>query len=244
MDPSLYHRFFEVEERHWWFVARQQIVLDVVRRVLGPGNGRPALDVGCGTGAFLKELSTEWRGWGTDTSDLAVDYAQRRGCERVLRCTLDSFPHPGERFELITALDVIEHIDDDVTVLRQMGGLLTPAGRVVVTVPAYPWLWSKHDDVNHHCRRYTRSTLERSLVAAGLDIEEITYFNTLLFPLALVQRFVAKLTGALLDDGLTVPAGWMNATLKSVFAYERHLVGRVGLPFGLSLMAVARRGRE
>ena len=85
MDPTLYHKFFEVEERHWWFVARQRIVLDVIRRSLGAGQGRPALDVGCGTGAFLKELSKEWEGWGTDTSELAVEYAKRRGLERVFR---------------------------------------------------------------------------------------------------------------------------------------------------------------
>ncbi len=241
MDPTLYHKFFEVEERHWWFVARQRIVLDVIRRSLGAGQGRPALDVGCGTGAFLKELSKEWEGWGTDTSELAVEYAKRRGLERVFRCTLDAFPHVHKRFELITALDVIEHIDDDVAVLRQMGGLLTPAGKIEVTVPAYPWLWSKHDDMNHHCRRYTRHTLQRSLTAAGLHIEHNTYLNTFLFPLALVQRVVANATGALIDDGLIVPAGWMNSTLESVFAFERHLVGHVRMPFGLSLLSVASR---
>jgi SAM-dependent methyltransferase len=240
MDPSLYHRFFEVEDRHWWFVARQRIVLDVIHRVLGPGNGRPALDVGCGTGAFLKELSGSWNAWGMDTSELAIEYARRRGLTQLVRGTLEAYPHPEHRFDLITALDVIEHIQDDVAVLRQMRDRLTSGGTIIVTVPAHPWLWSAHDEINHHHRRYTRRTLRSSIEAAGLRIEHLGPFNTLLFPLALAQRAVARVTGRLFDDGLTVPSGWLNGTLRSIFELERHAVGQVPLPFGLSLIAVAR----
>ena len=241
MDPSLYHRFFEVEDRHWWFAARQRIVLDVIRRSLGPGKGRRALDVGCGTGAFLKELTVEWEGWGTDTSELAIGYAKKRGLDRLSQGTLDALPKEASQFDLLTALDVIEHIADDVAVLRKMAGLLTREGRLIVTVPAYPWLWSRHDEVNHHCRRYTRATLERSLNAAGFAIEHITYFNTFLFPLAVTQRAIAIVTGSLIDDGLTVPPAWLNAALRSLFSCERHVVGRMRMPFGLSLMAVVRK---
>lgn len=241
MDPSLYHRFFEVEDRHWWFVARQRIVREIIRRLLGPGNGRPALDVGCGTGAFLQDLSKEWNAWGIDTSELAIEYARRRGLTRLALGTLEEFPHPGERFDLITALDVIEHIQDDVSVLRQMGGRLAPGGTIIVTVPAHPWLWSAHDEINHHFRRYTRRSLTNSIEGAGLRVDHVSPFNTLLFPLALAQRAVARVTGKLLDDGLTVPSGWLNVSLRSIFELERHAIGRVGLPFGLSLIAVARK---
>ncbi|HAV23307.1 MAG: hypothetical protein A2X67_10135 [Ignavibacteria bacterium GWA2_55_11] len=241
MDSSLYHRFFEIEEKHWWFVSRQRIVLDVIRWQFGPGLQRPALDVGCGTGVFLKELSKEWEGWGTDTSELAVEYTKKRGLERVFQCTLDAFPRPEKRFKLITALDVIEHIDDDVEVLQQMLGLLAPDGKIIVTVPAYPWLWSQHDEINHHRRRYTRATLLESLNAAGCHVEHITYMNTLLFPLALVQRGAAKLTGTLVDDGLTVPAPLINDVLEFAFTLERYFVPTISLPFGLSLLAVARK---
>jgi SAM-dependent methyltransferase len=241
MDPSLYHRFFEVEDRHWWFVARQRIVLDLIRRSLGPANGRAALDVGCGTGAFLKELSSDWNAWGTDTSELAIEYAKRRGLTQLASGTLNEFRPPVKAFDLITALDVIEHIEDDVTVLRQMGDQLSADGAIIITVPAHPWLWSSHDEINHHFRRYTRRTLRRAIEAAGLRVEYLSPFNTLLFPLALVQRAIARLTRQLLDDGLTVPAPWLNGTLRSIFAMERHAVGHVGLPFGLSLLAVVRK---
>lgn len=241
MDPSLYHRFYEVEDRHWWFVARQRIVRDLIRRTLGPGRGRPALDVGCGTGAFLKELSSDWNAWGTDTSELAIEYARRRGLSQLALGTLDDLKAPVDSFELITALDVIEHIEQDVEVLRQMKDRLSPAGTIIVTVPAHPWLWTSHDEINHHHRRYTRKTLAASLTAAGLRIEYLSYFNALLFPLALVQRAIARVTGKLLDDGLTVPAGWLNKSLRTIFAQERHAAGRVRMPFGLSLIAVVRR---
>jgi SAM-dependent methyltransferase len=241
VDPSLYHRFFEVEDRHWWFVARQRIVLDLIGRRSGPGRGRPALDVGCGTGAFLKDLSSRWNAWGIDTSELAIEYARRRGLTQLALGTLEEFRPASGSFDLITALDVIEHIQDDVAVLRQMGERLSPGGMIIVTVPAHPWLWSAHDEINHHHRRYTRHTLADAVSAAGLQLDYLGYFNCLLFPLALVQRAVARLTGKLLDDGLTVPSGWLNASLRSVFALERHAVGRIPLPFGLSLIAVIRK---
>jgi SAM-dependent methyltransferase len=155
--------------------------------------------------------------------------------------TLEGSRFPVENFELITALDVIEHIDDDVTVVRQMGDRLSPRGAIIITVPAHPWLWSSHDEINHHVRRYTRQTLRQAIEAAGLRVEYLSYFNTLLFPLALVQRAFARLTGRRLDDGLTVPAAWLNGTLRWIFALERHAVGRVELPFGLSLLAVVRK---
>ncbi len=222
-------------------MARQRIVLDLIRRTLGPGNSRPALDVGCGTAAFLKALSEEWKGWGLDTSELAVEYARRRGLSNVVQGTLDDLPNHEQRFDLITALDVIEHIENDEAVLREMGGRLTNGGSIVITVPAYPWLWSAHDEINHHYRRYTRETLTAAISSAGLRVEYVSYFNTLLFPLALIQRALARLTGRLIDDGLTVPAGWLNRTLQRVFESERHLVGTMSLPFGLSLVAVVRR---
>lgn len=241
MDPSLYHRFFEVEDLHWWFVARQRIVLDVVHRRLGSGNGRLALDVGCGTGAFLKALSVEWNGWGIDTSELAVEYARRRGLLHIAQRTLEELSLYDPPFELITALDVIEHVQDDVALLREMRARLAPGGTIIVTVPAYPWLWSAHDEINHHFRRYTASTLRASLDAAGLHVEYLSYFNTVLFPLALIQRGIAQITGRLIDDGLTVPAGWINGGLQAVFASERHTVGCLRQPFGLSLIAILKR---
>jgi hypothetical protein len=135
---------------------------------------------------------------------------------------------------------VLEHIDDDVASLRRLGALLGDDGRILLTVPAMPFLWSSHDELHHHKRRYTRASLQAATKAAGLRVEHIGYFNALLFPLALAQRMLAKLTGSRQPiDALPSPT--VNGVLRSIFASERHLVGRVRLPVGLSLFAVIRR---
>jgi hypothetical protein len=136
-------------------------------------------------------------------------------------------------------LDVLEHIDDDVASLTTLGGLLADRGQMLVTVPAVPALWSNHDVLHHHKRRYTRAGLAATVGAAGLQLDSIGYFNSLLFPLALVQRLAAKLTGSEQPVD-SLPAAPLNAALQAVFAAERHCVGRVSFPIGLSLYAIAR----
>lgn len=240
MEEEHYRKFFEIEERHWWFVARQKIIADVIQRRCGIARGANALDVGCGTGAILKLLSQQYTAYGTDTSELAIDFCRRRGLTTAFCCTLDSFPHPDLRFGLITALDVIEHVDDDLGVVRQAAGYLEPGGALLVTVPAYQFLWSAHDDRNHHKRRYVRPRLRDVLVRAGLKVEMLSYYNTLLFPLALIERLTEKLL-RLRNDELALPPPILNRLFEFVFALERVPLRATSFPFGLSLIAVARK---
>lgn len=239
MEDQLYHEFFELEDRHWWFVARRRILRDVIRRDLQLPARSSILDVGCGTGAFLADCSSEFQTAGTDTSPLAVEYCRQRGLRNIVQCTLDAYPHPEERFDLITLLDVIEHVDDDQGLLRNALALLRPSGRLLVTVPAYQFLWSRHDEVNHHKRRYTASRLVSVLRNAGFTVQRTTYLNTFLFPLAAAERIAGRLrTGR--DPGvLSLPPAILNKALLSVFASERHLLRFVSFPFGLSVMAIA-----
>jgi SAM-dependent methyltransferase len=240
VEEGLYRRFFDIEERHWWFVARQTIVEDFIQRRLDVPRGADVLDVGCGTGAILKMLTVRYEAYGTDTSELAIEYCRRRGLTNAFRCTLDSFPRPELRFDLITALDVIEHIDDDLAVVRKASEFLKPSGALLVTVPAYQFLWSAHDELNHHKRRYVKSRLRRVLVNAGLNVETVSYFNTLLFPLALIKRLTEKLL-KLQSDELALPSPMLNGVLQHIFASERIPLRTISFPFGLSLIAVGRK---
>jgi 2-polyprenyl-3-methyl-5-hydroxy-6-metoxy-1,4-benzoquinol methylase len=241
MEEQLYRKFYEVETSHWWFSTRQKIIGDMIKRKAALRPSSKILDVGCGTGAILAMLSTQYEAWGTDTSPIAIEYCRKRGIANAFCCTLETFPHPEMRFDLITMFDVIEHIDDDIGVLRQARQLLKAGGKILVTVPAYEFLWSIHDDLNHHKRRFVRSQLRKVLEASGFNVELISYYNTILFPSAVVQRITKKFIMPATDTTLNIPALWLNSLLGKIFSFERILLKRFSLPFGLSLIAVARK---
>jgi SAM-dependent methyltransferase len=141
-------------------------------------------------------------------------------------------------YDLVAALDVIEHIDNDAAALEAIAARLKPGGKFVMTVPAHQWMWSAHDTVNHHKRRYSKAALKRLIEDSPLRLEKIGYFNSLLFPLALAERGASKLRGKGSAD-VKLPPKALNSTLEAIFAAERHFVGRLPLPPGLSLFAVA-----
>ncbi|WP_174280485.1 class I SAM-dependent methyltransferase, partial [Sphingomonas bacterium] len=142
-------------------------------------------------------------------------------------------------YDLIAVLDVVEHIADDVAALAAMRERLAPGGAILITVPAHPWMWSAHDVVNHHHRRYTKATLRAAIAAAGLRPERLAYFNSLLFPLAAGARLAGRLTGRE-DSDDSPPPGPVNALFERIFRLERHLVGRVPMGPGVSIVTLAR----
>jgi 2-polyprenyl-3-methyl-5-hydroxy-6-metoxy-1,4-benzoquinol methylase len=241
MEEQLYRKFFEVETTHWWFTARQKIVSDVIEHSITLSSGAKVLDVGCGTGAILAMFQKKFEAYGTDTSELAIEFCRQRGLANSFCCALDTFPHPELRFDLITLLDVIEHIDNDIGVLRQAFGFTKPDGHVLVTVPAYQFLWSRHDDLNHHKRRYSKSQLKKALEATGFTVEKLSYYNSLLFPTALVSRLAERFIKPKTDTTLDLPPRFINSRLESIFGFERFLLRKISFPFGLSLIALAKK---
>lgn len=242
MEEALYHLHFQQEESHWWFAARSRIVRHVISVLGGLRDGDTILDVGCGTGAILSHLAQRYRVVGIDMSPLAVEYSRRRGLTDVFLMPVQEFPRDRYKIRGVTLLDVIEHIVEDVEVLKAVHAILEPNGHVIITVPAHPWLWSSHDIANHHLRRYTKRSLRETLRLAGLEPVKLSYYNSILFPLGVIQKVLNRGASVeMVSEKLSQPGRIVNGLLRRIFAFERHLLTRVNLPWGISLIAVARR---
>jgi SAM-dependent methyltransferase len=239
MERSVYREMAELDDRHWWYRARRDILADLIRREAMPPAKARILEIGCGTGHNLEMLARFGKVDALELDDEARGIAQRRLGRKVMSAPLPELAGVSDRhYDLIAALDVIEHIDDDSAALAAIAGKLNVGGKLVMTVPAHAWMWSAHDVVNHHKRRYSKAALRRLIEGSPLRVEKLGYFNSLLFPLAVAERLSSKLRGKDNAD-VRLPAAPLNAALEAVFAAERHLVGRLPLPPGLSLFAVA-----
>lgn len=239
MERVVYRQMAELDQRHWWYRARREILADLIRREAMPPSGAQILEIGCGTGHNLAMLGQFGTVDGIELDDEARGVAEQRLGRKVMNAPLPELAGIGDRrYDLIAALDVIEHVDDDAAAIAAIAGKLKPAGKLVMTVPAHRWMWSAHDVVNHHKRRYSKAAVDRLVESSPLRLDKSGYFNSLLFPLAIAERLASKLRGK--DDAdVKLPPRPLNAALEAVFAAERHLVGRVPLPPGLSLFAVA-----
>ncbi len=243
MDPQLLASFATVERTHWWFTARRDILLSVIQRFVPAGGA--ILDVGCGTGYFIEALAGRYRAWGVEPSPAAVALCRARGLDRVVEgAAYDLSALAGQRFDAVCYLDVLEHLDDDARALAEGVRALGPGGVVIATVPAFMFLWSGHDVVNHHRRRYRRRQLESLFRDAGLAIERLTYFNFWLFGLAGAGRLASRVLNRRASARLRVPPRPINRLMGSTFRLERERVAnsaRAPYPFGLSILAVGRR---
>src|SRR5215813_10118474 len=197
MQQHTYSIMYEVEGKHWWFVGRRRIIATFVARICGDiGKRRPRiLDVGCGTGANLQMLSEFGVAEGVDVSTEALDFCRARGLSRVRLGAAETLPYEDSSFDLVTGLDVVEHLDDDVLGLREMRRVLRPRGRVLLFVPAFMFLSGVQADISHHRRRYTVADLKARLAAAGLTVERATYANLTFFLPILTGRVLMRLTG-------------------------------------------------
>ena len=245
MEQAYYAEYRAIEDRHWWFRGRRAVLLRLLDRHF-PSRGAPkrVLDIGCGTGAMLQELGRYGTVDGVDADAEAVRFCRERGIERVRRLTSQTLPWEPESFDLVTALDVIEHIDDDRAVLAEVERVLRPGGTLLLTVPAYEALWGPQDEISHHKRRYRAGQVRERVERVGLRPVKLSYFNTLLFgPIAAVRllRPGGGDDGELKSDFTLTRPGRLNEVLARVFAAEAGLVERFSLPFGVSIVALARK---
>jgi SAM-dependent methyltransferase len=241
MDAQVYARMAELDAEHWWFVARRQILETLIEREIRPPPKARILEIGCGTGHNLAMLGQFGRVEATELNAAARAIATKRLGRPVRPAALpDLSMFKAKTFDLVALLDVLEHVADDQAALGAIRALLKPGGKLLVTVPANPWMWTAHDAAHHHHRRYRKRELEAVARRAGFAIDLLSPFNSLLFPPIAAIRLLGKATGReSADDAL--PSKPVNKLLRSIFALERGLIGRVPLPFGVSLVAILRR---
>jgi SAM-dependent methyltransferase len=245
MDAKLYDELHRVEQTHWWFRARRHIVWSLVRRYVDGGAERRlrVCELGCGTGGNLTGVAAKHDVVGVECSPAALGYAQQALGDRVRFGQLpDEIDLPTASFDVVLLTDVLEHIEDDVASARVAMRLLRPGGIVVATVPAYQWLYSPRDAHHHHFRRYGKRGFARLWESAESEMPLLSHYNTWLFPPAAVVRMASKLFGRSSQPGdLTTPVAAVNDALTRLMASEAAFLGRVWLPFGLSLVAVVRK---
>ena len=244
MERVVFDRMAELDQEHWWFVARRRILASVIRRVVKPPKRARLLEVGCGTGHNFAMLKQFGRLDACEVDDCARALAGKRLRRKVQEAKLpDLSMFERNSYDLIALLDVLEHVRGDVASLRAIHRRLKPGGTLLLTVPANRWMWSAHDAAHHHFRRYSKSQLAQALSDAGFEVKLLSYFNTLLFPLIAAARIVGKLVGKeAADDSL--PSAPVNTVLRWIFGLEAALIGRIPMPFGVSLIAVVRRPKS
>lgn len=241
MTVSEIKHMYDVEQKHWWFVSKRKLI----ENLLHTGSGRGCyeiLDAGCGTGGNLPTLSAFGRVSGCDVVAEALEYSALNKNHRNIQCHIENMAFQDKTFDLVTALDVIEHVEDPVAALKEFRRVLNDNGRLIITVPAFRFLWSRQDDALCHLRRYVRRDLRSQLQDAGFSVQRCSYFFCATFPVVVAVRKLRSLfpkNGKPVSDTATLPAGWINALLKTVFDWEARIAVRCGLPLGSTIFAVA-----
>jgi ubiquinone/menaquinone biosynthesis C-methylase UbiE len=237
-----YEAMYGLEDIYWWFVARRELAVEILTREIGDRKGIRLLDVGCGTGSNLEAFSRFADATGIDMSTEALGFCHKRGVERVALSAVERLPFADGAFDIVTAMDMLEHTDDDLAALAELRRVLKPGGLLLVTVPAYGFLWSEHDEALKHRRRYTAHELRNKMTVTDFRIERTSYFITLLFFPILAMRIHQGLFKKSTHPQTSVRLlpGWINSSLVGLLGLERRLFRSVNLPFGVSIVALAR----
>lgn len=245
MRPREYRVMYEIEEDYWWYRGLRALIRELVARYLPRGSHPRILDAGCGTGANLSLLLRSGDAIGVDIAEEAIEFCRARGIpgDRALVASLLELPFPDDFFGLTFSFDVICNIADDVSAFAEIKRVTKPGGHVIVQLPAYRFLWSAHDVAVGHKHRYTASGLSRKIARAGLVVERVTYLNSILFPMEVLARLWRRGESA---DGnahsdLTQMPRVLNYALARLFEAEMRAAPHLRLPYGLSLLVVARK---
>ena len=243
MQQHTYSIMRRVEGAHWWFVGRRRIIERFLEQICAKlKTDRPhILDVGCGTGANLEMLARFGDAEGVDVSPEALTFCRERGLDNVRQGEAERLPFADDSFDLITALDLVEHLDDDAAGLREMRRVLRPGGRALLFVPAFMFLWGVQDDVSNHRRRYTRSSLKKLVQESGLVVERATYANITFFAPILLGRLFMRITGLRPASENNINVSVLNGVLGRILGAEAGLLAKANLPLGVSAICVARR---
>ena len=244
MREELYAEIFAMEQEHWWFAARHRIVLHLLQQYLPPesANRQKIADLGCGCGMMLQRLSEKYDPVGLDGSNHAIEFALHRGVRAKLGALPEEVPLSRESYDAVLLLDVLEHLKDDKASVEVGASLLKPGGILICTVPAHMWLWTKRDEYHHHFRRYSKRRFRALFDQPYLRLELLSHLNAILFAPAAAWRLLAKAFARNSVTDLSLPP--FNSALRSIFAFERWMLGKVPMPIGLSFICVARKAEK
>jgi SAM-dependent methyltransferase len=242
LEQQAYREQFELENSHWWFEGRRAVLWALLRRA-GVPSGVRVLDAGCGTGRNLIEFGTLGPATGVDSSEDAIEFARRREIPGVSQGVIEQLPFEDASFDLILATDVLEHLRDDGLAISELRRVAAPGAWLLATVPAYRWLWSRHDTEHHHFRRYTSRLLRSRLAAGGWSPEAWSYFNSVLLPPIAAVRLAERVRPKNGDErpDLRMTPGWLNGILLGPMRAEGALIGAgARLPAGVSFGVISR----
>jgi len=241
MYEQVYITNYELEDTYWWFVARNRIVIELTNKYTTLAPDDYVLDFGCGTGGFASLLAKNYNVICIDSSEIAIEYCKKRGLNLAYQTTIEEFNPEDIKIKAIFALDVIEHIDDDIGTLARLHQVLEPKGYLIVTVPAYKWLWSNHDILHMHKRRYTKKQLKAIISQTGFEIKYISYFNFFLFLPAILKRIFFKEKSIENTQPVDPVPESLNKIFTQIFLFEKNILKFMKFPFGLSIVAIAKK---
>lgn len=240
MHEQEYDRMYALEDHYWWFVGRRRVAIRLLRQTVKKDHPR-VLDLGCGTGVIATELAKWSTPIGLDMSQQALAYSKSRGVQHLVQAIGEALPLQTSSVDAILALDIFEHIEDHEAAFREAARVLRPGGVLVMSVPAFMALWGPHDVALMHFRRYTRGEVVRVLRSAGFTVEKASYSVFFLFPIVLAVRALDKMKRGTPKASLPDVPNWMNSALIGLQDLEAKLIQSFSLPWGSSVIAVARK---
>lgn len=246
MRKDLYQEMYELEETYWWHVAKRMLVKKLLSLYINDYSNKKLVDIGCGTGKFLQEMNV-WQDWqallGLDGSDEAIKFTKERKIAQVKKADFETkLPIKSNSYDVVTSLDVVEHINDDQHLIHEFYRVLKPGGIAIITVPAHQWLWTYWDEMLGHYRRHNKQSVSRLFNNAGFTIEKLSYFYSYLLPIALIFRALKsrKTKDEQASDFIKVPQ-IINMFLLSKAFVEKESIKYINIPFGLSVVCVAKK---
>ena len=247
MQIEQYQRFYELEDKHWWFVGMRDIFYRSISGIYREDANLKILDVGCGTGIIIKDLERFGKVVGIDIEDAALKFCQQRNIGKICLGDGVNLPFKDATFDLVTVFSVVEHIQDDAGFIQELSRSCRDNGRIILSTSAFNFLWNEHDVINEHKRRYTKSRLEALFRGQNLHIEKITYTNFILFPLILLgiilKNMLRCLFGSMVDRFYSTPQ-LANKLLILILKLESLILSRFNFPFGVSLLCIARKTKK
>lgn len=240
MQSAEYEIMFRVEETHWWYRALHQLIFEILGRELPDWREKTILDAGCGTGAILQQLGNPSKNVGVDLAPEAISFCQERGLRNVQQGDIGALPFADASFDVVICSSVLYHqwVKDVAGAIRELGRVLRPEGLLFVNVPAYGFLHSAHDDAVMTAHRFRKNEMRSLLLENGFAIRRLTYWTTLLFPLAVLARTFA---GSKSGRDFERPAGFTSHLFSKIMSLELAFLKRFSLPFGVALFAVGQK---